>query len=52
MYKKTNPITLDHNNFLEWTLILVMRTNVGHINVQPHSYISRKLEWATLNFMF
>ena len=28
-------ITVGHSNFLEPTLILIMRINVGHINFQP-----------------
>ena len=30
-----SPSTVDHNNFLEPMIILIMKNNVGHINFQP-----------------
>ena len=49
-HKWCSSITADHNDFLEPTLLLVMRINAGHIVLQPTLIFSRKLVWVIICF--
>ena len=41
-------MTLDHNDFLEWTLILVMRAT---LMFNLHQDFNRKSKWATFKLI-